>query len=704
MEKLTYTPAVKKWLTELEAADKREKTWRKDARSIVEIYEAGKKEQNPFNILFSNTETLAPALFNNTPRPVVERRHKDADAIGKVASNVTKRTLDYLLDANDSDYSSFTDMMQSAVLEALLPGRGLTRFKYDAAISGEGDASKVDSELVCGEEVPWDRIRLGYAKKWKDLPWLAFEHFMNRDEVKAHFKDMEGKVQYTIVPGKEDDEEGESDAKADADDNGALLAQIFEIWDKTTGKVYFVSPGCAEVLKESEVPLKLSGFFPCPRPLQFIQKVSTLVPTPLYALYENQAEELNKCSVRINKIMNALKVRGFYDGSLQGLTELMQSGDNTLLPAENVASMVQGQTLDKAIWLFPIEKLVGVLQQLYVQREQIKATIYEITGVSDILRGSSVASETATAQNIKNQWGTLRLKKAQKEVMRYVRDCLRIMAEIAVENLDPKTLSAMTGLQYPTAEEKQQAQAAMQQLQQQQALQAQMAPGQPPQENPQMAQLQQVLSLPSWDEILQVLKDDVQRQYRIDIETNSTVDAEATEDKTDVAEFLNSMSQFLNGVQPMIESGYMSFDVAKTMLLAIVRRFRFGVEVEDQINQMQAPPPKEEGDDPKVKAEQMKLQMESKAMEAEAAHKEKMMQLEYQSAQMEMELKREEMDLKREEMQFKREQAAQQHQMDLQGMQEKAIFDSQQRALKAQQAEQAAMTPPQPEGTPNANV
>ena len=47
---------------------------------------------------------------------------------------------------------------------------------------------------------------------------------------------------------------------------------------------------------------------------------------------------------------------------------------------------------------------------LYQQREQIKAVIYELTGLSDIARGASKASETLGAQQLKSQWGSIRLK------------------------------------------------------------------------------------------------------------------------------------------------------------------------------------------------------------------------------------------------------------------------------------------------------
>lgn len=666
-------PKVQEWRKELDDARKRMKDFRKNASRVVKLYEGGKAEESPFNILYSNTETLAPALYNNLPRPVVQRRFKDEDPLGKIASDVTRRSLEFLIDNELGTYTPFDDLMSQAVLEALVPGWGVTRFKYDAGFTeveetaegpdgGEEPAEgaveeAVEYETVCGESVPWDRFLHGYAKQWKDVPWVAFEHFMTREELIKNFGDNLGRRIPLTVSGKENSSnevDGETEGKL-TDAEGVTLAHVFEIWDKDSRTVYFLASGYHEgFVKTAEDPLELSGFFPMPQPLALFPKISSLIPVPLYLMYEEQAKELNRVTVRINKIVQALKVRGFYDSTLEGLDKVLSAEDNVLIAAENVAAMQQGQTLEKAIWLMPLEKLISVLQQLYVQRQQIKQVIYEITGISDILRGASVASETATAQNIKNQWGTLRLKRAQKHVSRYVRDCLRIMAEIAMTKFSQATLAQMTGLQLPTAEQKQQAQMAMQQLQ----MQAQMAQatGQQPPAPP--AGLEQALQLPSWEEIMAVLADDMQRSYRIDLETNSTVDAEATEDKQNMGEFLNAVAQFMNGVGPLVQQGVMSFDVAKSILLAVTRRYRFGPEVEDSLKKMSAPPPPQDADAGKQKAE-MEL------MAAEHKMKLEMMQKEQQALELET-------AVRMQEAQQKQEFLNAQHAMRMREMQMKA--------------------------------
>lgn len=669
VESAKADPKVQSWLTELDSARKRLKDYRKDAARVVKLYEGGKASESPFNILYSNTETLAPALYNNLPRPVVQRRFKDDDPLGKVASDVARRSLEFLIDNELGAYTPFDDLMMQAVLEALVPGQGVTRFKYDAsfaeqpepnnptegqedeAVTGETPpepVEQVEYETVCGESVPWDRFLHGYAKQWKDVPWVAFEHFMTRDELVKNFGEEIGHRIPLNISGKEtanESDDGDRDDDKLRDAEGVTLAHVFEIWDKETKMVRFLAPSYPQgFVKSVEDPLGLSGFFPMPQPLMLFPKISSLVPVPLYTMYEEQAKELNRVTVRINKIVQALKVRGFYDSTLEGLDKVLSADDNVLIPAENVAAMQQGQTLEKAIWLMPLEKLVAVLQQLYVQRQQVKQVIYEITGISDILRGASVASETATAQNIKNQWGTLRLKKLQKQVSKYVRDCLRIMGEIAMTKFSQQTISQMTGLQFPTTAQKQQAQMLLQQAQ------AQQVPGQPPAQPPQ--QLLATAQLPAWEDIMGLLANDLQRNYRIDIETNSTVDAEATEDKQNMGEFLNAIAQFMNGAAPLVQQGVLPFDAAKSILLAVTRRYRFGPEVEDDLKKMQAPQPQGNGADAKAKAD------------LEAAQAEQKVKMEMLA--MDKQLKEAETAAKLEELKRKGELAAAQHAMKLQ--------------------------------------
>lgn len=711
---------VRRWLEELDKALKREKTFRLEGRKLAEKYEGEEKETCPYNILYSNTDTLLPALYNAPPRPLVSSRfQRKDDALQRLAAMTSERILKYLINTNDGEYEPFDDGMQQTVLESLVPGRGNMRVKYDArfgkAEEGASEAQgeeeptpdtevtetekgseisapeTVSYEAVCVESVPWDFFLHGYGRKWEQVPWVSYEHHMTREELEDNF----GAV---AMHCKTADFSDSADSKPEASDSlfgnrtreskGASLAIVYEIWDKKTRKVFFISPNCPDfVLKSVEDPLGLSGFFPGPAPLSFMNKVQGLTPVALYRMYSQQADELNTITVRITKLVKALRVRGFYDNTVEGLEKVLKADDNELVPIANAAAIVsQHQKLDDAIWIMPFNEIVAALQQLYLQRNTIKGVIFEITGIADIMRGSSQASETLGAQEIKSQWGTLRLKKSQKRVTKYSCSVLRLMLEVAVNKLAEETIRAMTGLPFPTAEEKTQAQAQLQQWQAQAMAQSQAAAamGQqlpPPQPDPQLLALTQS---PSWADILGLLRNDALRQFSVDIETNSTVDAEATDDKKDMAELMNALAQFLNGVEPLVSSGALPFEASKVILQNLLRRFRMGGEVEDALMQMQQP--QGGGGNPEaqkqLQAAQQKLaQEQQKFQEDVATQKQKQSE-----AEAGLRLQQRELELAKE---FAKKELDLQAQFNAKALEMQAKAAEQNLAMKAQADQQA---------------
>ena len=654
---------IQYWLEELRDAYKREKDWRKDAKRLVEMFECERRRDTLYNILYANTETMSPALYNTTPRPDVRRRFKDDDEVARAGGLVLQRVLEFLLDNNLQDSPHFDTIIEQALLEALVVGRGVVRFRYE--FSGE---QRIESEGISAEIVAWQRFRHSYAKQWKDVSWVAFQHFMTREQLRENFGDIANRLPLNVSSAEADHNEDEESWQGGENDEGQkYLGQVWEIWDKNSRKVYFISPDLPEqMLRVADDPLHLSGFFPIATPLMFFPKISSLEPVPLYAAYEGQAKELNRITLRISRIIEALKVRGFYDSTVGGLDRVLEADDNELIAAENVVAMQQGQTLDRSIWLMPLNELVLVLQQLYTQRDQIKQIIYEITGISDIIRGSSSAYETATAQNYKNQWGSLRLRRLQKQVSMFVRECLRVMGEIATR-MQPETLIKMTGLQFPRQAEQQQAQMMLQQLQGQ-AQQLQMMAQQDPRAGQQlqaldgqMKQYSAVLNKPNWETILQFLQNSVVRNYRIDIEANSTIEPEAAEDGQKLGEFLNAFAQFMNGIAPLVQQGYLPIEAGREMLLAITRKYRFGEDVEESLKQITMP--QQQGDDKgkaaeqeaqaKIQQIQQKGQVEAQKGQMDLALKQLQLQQKQKEAERDMALKAQELQVKQQEIAMK---------------------------------------------------
>jgi hypothetical protein len=599
--------------------------------------------------------------------------------------------LEFLLDTNLEAYETYDRALQAATLDGLLPGRGWTSIKFD---------DEQGYEIVCPTVRRWNRVWVGYAPTWATVPWVAYEEYIDKPEaVRLFGAELADKLQFAKEE-PEADERGETKTPDQQHQGERKTCRIYQIWDKEGGRqVRSVSDTYTDqFLKEEDDPLELSGFFNCPMPLQFFQKTHSRVPTALYVVYEAQAKELNELTRRIKHITRAIKARGIYDSELgDDLKKLMESDDNELVPADKSSSLAAEKGLQNAIWFMPIEQLIQTLVQLYGAREQCKQVIYEITGISDIIRGASKASETLGAQEIKQQWGTLRLKRYQKEVARYARDLLRMTLELAASKFSEETWAKMTGLPFLLSTQFNELTAIRQALKQHvQMLPPPMpqGPGAPmPPPPPQIQQLQQIeqqLQAPQWSQVLGLLKTDLHRAYRVDIETNSTVEPEAAEDQKMIAEVMAAMSQVLNGIGPLVAKGVLPFEAAQVMLLTIVRRFRFGSELEDTIKAMQ--PPKQEDDGAEqAKAAQQALQLQQqqaeseiqfKQKEAEMAVKEKAMAAEQQAAQHELDLQLREAQLKVDQDIFKMQQQAAQQSLTVKAQSEGQKLDFKQKTAE----------------------
>lgn len=591
---------VRRWVAELALADEEESKWRKEGGEVYDLYDAEKSDKS-FNILWSNTETLLPAVYNSTPEPDVRRRFRDADPVGKVASTALERALSYQVDDYDFDAE-----IEDAVLDVLLPGRGLARIVYEphfAQIAGQGaqpasaagvyqepaqdvpqeqgEAQEgatqepyeriVDQDARC-EHVQWDKFRRGPGKRWKDVPWVSFEHEFTYDmavekfgQETADLLNYEDAADSSIVKG------GGQTGK----ETRALFktCKVQEIWDKEQRRVLFIAPSLkSKPALELPDPLRLRQFFPVPRPMYAIASSRSLVPKPLYRMYKKQAQELEKLSARVNKIVMALKVRGLYASHIKEAADLLDGDDNRMSPIENPALIAENGGLDKLVWILPVDVLARTLEYLYKARDQTKQAIYEISGIADIIRGATDPNETLGAQQLKSQWGSLRIQKIQRDIQRFIRDLLRLKAEVIADQFTADQLAQMTNIQLPDANAKQQAQAAIQQ--------ASMAQQPPPE------QAQQVLSRPTWDDVIALMRSDAMRQYRVDIETDSTVSETINKDMQGLAEVLAQVSNIIGAVAKGLP-----MDVAKNVALAVVRRARMGSAVEDAIEAMQQPPP-----------------------------------------------------------------------------------------------------------------
>ena len=532
----------KRWMAAIDRAGKEKvKKWEDRGEKIVKRYRDEREEMDTgkkYNILWSNIQTLTPAVYSQAPKPNVTRRFDEKDEIAKQAAIILEKAISVHWDDEKQD-----DVIQSAVEDKLLPGRGVAYVDYEPSYITNNDDPENPFDEVVFEEANlkycyWKDFRHGYARKWKDVPWVAFRTYPDRDELREKWpEDAEQ------IPLKYKSEDGDKEQ-----DKRAI---VWKIWCKKSRTVKYLAEGYTERLLESgPAPLNFQDFFPCPKPLFATTTNDTLIPVPDYAQYQDQADELDSLTGRIDLLLDALQVKGVYDGSHTALQDLLSNTDeNQMVAVDDWAMYAERGGLEGAISWLPIDKMITVLVKLYEAREQTKQELYEITGLSDILRGATNPNETAAAQKLKGQFGSMRLSDQQGEVARFVKDLICLQAEVIAEHFSPETLQLMTG--------------------------EKVTP-----------------------EVVDLLRNDPIRTFRIDIETDSTIKADQVQERQDRTEFLNAATTYLSQAVQIGTQSPALVPLLGQMLMFGVRGFKAGRELEEvmeqtleQLNQPPQPDP-----------------------------------------------------------------------------------------------------------------
>lgn len=727
---------ARRWKTEIDLAKKDRQKWMKQVKDIVKRYRDERAEKDDacrFNILWSNVQTLGPAIYAKPPQPIVERRFLDRDPIGRKACRILERTLIYQLEV-----SYFHRSIKLARDDYLLTAQGVAWIRYEptykmdeAKLSDvrqtEGEEAQayptVADEKTCVDYVHWSDYLTSPARVEDEVTWKARRSFLTRAQIKKRFDKLSPEALKKIP--LDHSPAGMSKDDADKPENELLLkATVWEIWDKTEKKVIFLAEQFTDQpLEVVDDPLSLEGFWPTPCPILGTVTNDSVIPVPDYHLYKDQAQELDDLTTRISLLTDAIRAAGVYDSSWPVLERLIEEGgENKLYPCDQWAAFAEKGGIPGAVSFLPIKEMAEVLIRLYEARQQVKNDLYEITGISDIVRGfSSGAAKTATEQRIKGQFANLRLTDRQNEMARFTRDTLAIMAEIIAEHFSPETIYLMSGYEQWGIEDHLPPEMPgmghnggppMEGAPQQQPAPggAPQGPAQPqPIQIPPEIQKQMLMeqakakAMEEFSQAIALLKDEKLRGFRIDVETDSTIEPDQQMEKQARVEFLTASSQFM---EKALQAGMIEPELIPLlgkMLLFGVRGFRAGRELEtafeETITKMEekAKQPKQPQPSPeeiKAKTEQQKLQMEmqmrQQEMQFEMAQKQEEAKRDAELKAMEMEFKRQEHQMKMEELVRKSQIDLMKYNLELEKMQAGVALDQQKAQIQAQSMEQKA--------------
>jgi len=636
------------------------KEWEGRADKIVKRYrDESRSRNNPsakFNILWSNVQTITPAVFARLPRPDVSRRFRDNDPIGRVASTMLERALEYEIE----HYGDYASAMKQCVQDRLLGGRGTAWVRYEPHIvgqqggMGEGapddgfqvtedtdeaeteggiyreDQERIEYECAPVDYVYWRDFGLTTARTWEEVTAVWRKVYMERPALVERFgEELGGRIPLDTKPETSknfNEKMGE----------GSREALIYEIWDKSSGQVLWLSKSMGKILDVRDDPLQLENFWPCPKPMFSTLTTDSLIPVPDFVLYQDQARQLDTLADRIDGFIHALKVRGVYDAAEPSLGRLFTEGENNaLLPVKNYGAFSEKGGLAGAINLVDIRPIAEGLQMAYQAMDQVKGQIYEIMGIADIQRGQTDPNETLGAQIIKSNNASGRLKTMQHDVVNFATALLQIKAQIICQHFTDDTIVKISG--------------AMQLSPQDQAL------------------IPQALAL---------LKDEPAKNFRIEVTSDSMIYQDEQQEKADRMEFLSAVSGFLSTALPAAQSTPELTPMLIEMLKFGVTAFKAGKGLEGLIDetadkfrqQAKAMEGQPKPPSPEMQKLQMEMQMDQAKMQAQVqakqAEMQAQMQMETQKMQMQMELEKAKQEYQAQENQLKFQLEEQRNAMD----------------------------------------
>jgi hypothetical protein len=567
-----------------------------------------------------------------------------------------ERALEYEIE----HYGDYASAMKQAVQDRLLGGRGTAWVRYEPHIVGQAggeaegapedgfqvtedtdeaeteggiyreDQERIEYECAPVDYVYWRDFGLTTARTWEEVTAVWRKVYMERAALVERFgEELGGKIPLDTKPET-------SKSFNEKMGEGSREALIYEIWDKATGQVIWLSKSMGKILDTRDDPLQLENFWPCPKPMFSTLTTDSLIPVPDYVLYQDQARQLDTLADRIDGFIQALKVRGVYDASEPSLARLFTEGENnSLLPVKNYGAFSEKGGLVGAINLVDIKPIAEGLNMAYQAMEQVKGQIYEIMGIADIQRGQTDPNETLGAQIIKSNNASGRLKTMQHEVVNFATTLLQIKAQIICQHFTDDTIIKISG--------------AMQLSQQDQQL------------------------IP---QALQLLKDEPAKNFRIEVTTDSMIYQDEQQEKQNRLEFLSAVSGFLSQAVPAAQSTPELTPMLVEMLKFGVTAFKAGKGLEGLIDetadkfrqQAKAAEGQPKPPSPEQQKMEMQMQMEQAKMQAQAQSKQAEMQMEMQmeqqKMQMQMELEKAKQEYQAQENQLKFQLEEQRNMMD----------------------------------------
>ena len=640
-------------LSALKKAEREFNDWQATCSTIDDIYNRGGNtgglnhilertgwQDSKLDLFWASMEIMKPAVYARPPVPAVAPLFKDNKQVNNVTADVLER----------SAVSTFAmiridEVMREIRDDLIFAGRGVPWCSYES--DGRGGDQK-----ACVEHL--DRMDFLHepARTWPEVGWVARRAWMTRGDMRKRFRKHSGDAyQNAKFTTKRDDEYGEDQQSQ------TKKAGVWEVWHKADNKVYWVSEGVDVLLDSGEPHLKLSGFFPCPRPAFGTLRRRSLIPVPDWERYAIHFRKISDLTGRIYLLLDQVRMMGIVGGGgdiADAVEDMMRGNDDQVVVRVNTVST----DINSIVAWMPLNEVAQAIQGLIAARQQLIEDFYQLSGISDIMRGATEAEETLGAQQLKSQYGSVRVRCKIDELQRIAADVVRIVAEIIAENFMKERILELAQMEIPAKSDiekrikeieksaenelraltqKAQEAAAQQQGQQIDPAQAQQAFEQAQQQIIQkyagmLAEAEQQVPI---EDVMKLLRDDKARSFTFEVESDSTILTDEMQEKASRNEFMQQFATTSTSLMQIAAMGEEGAELAGEFMKFSLAPYRVGRQLEGVIERWTKVAPQyaaqaQGGDGEELaqanmelaKAEGVKAQAAMEAVKAKAAQAE----------------------------------------------------------------------------------
>lgn len=425
--------------------------------------------------------------------------------------------------------------------------------------------------------------------KWNKANELAFRYEYSYREFKEKF----GKGAFDkIVQGDRQDHK-----------DGKKPIIVYEYWNKFLRECRWLAENSEDFFQPKEIEALypddleeveydnsdlygLSGFFPCVEPLIINQSTKQFWPTPEYFQVSDIIEDIHSIVGRMIQLTKAIRVRFLFDSSVTQLASLIGEnwaqgeGTGMGIPDLETTLMNNKGSLSSLVAYFPVDELIQGLNNMYTAFEQRLNMFYQITGISDLIRGQTNpdSDKTYGERQMEGKFALNRIEPYQYKIQEWIKNNYELMMEMGLKMFSDKTIDEYVTPQTLDEEDKQRYVAA-----------------------------------------LELLKSNKRRRFRVDFETNSTVSINEQWRRQQAIETANIISKMQEAVaktaQEMPELAESQLKIMQHVIGELTDGKLFFDEItksiEDTIERVAQPkPPEFNADEAKAKLEEQRFMFE----------------------------------------------------------------------------------------------